>query len=196
MLQLNSPDCIVRYNSVKQSAVFVRDFAIWTMPGFVPKVESATSPPGLLQKVCCVPAPTAPDDRPHRRTRRDHETETAEDYVEAIAATEAQTGKCRVTDLAARFGVSHVTVIRTVARLEEEGLVTTAPYQPIKLTTAGTSLAERSRKRHEIVYQFLLAIGVDQATAALDAEGIEHHVSPATLKKFKELADKQRRRDA
>lgn len=139
-----------------------------------------------------MPAPTSPDDRPHRRTRRDHETETAEDYVEAIADTEAQTGKCRVTDLATRFGVSHVTVIRTVARLEEEGLVTTAPYQPIKLTRAGTNLAQRSRRRHEIVYQFLLAIGVDQATAALDAEGIEHHVSPTTLKKFQELAEKLR----
>lgn len=140
-----------------------------------------------------MPPPTAPDDRPHRRTRRDHETETAEDYVEAIAETEAQTGKCRVTDLAIRFGVSHVTVIRTVARLEEEGLVTTAPYQPIKLTTAGTNLAQRSRRRHETVYQFLLGIGVDQATAALDAEGIEHHVSPTTLKKFKELTEQLRR---
>jgi DtxR family manganese transport transcriptional regulator len=135
-------------------------------------------------------APIPPDDRPHRRTRRDHETETAEDYVEAIAEAAAQTGKCRVTDLAAKFGVSHVTVIRTIARLQEEGLVTTAPYQPIQLTTAGTNLAQRSRRRHEIVYQFLLAIGVDRATAALDAEGIEHHVSPATLKKFKELTEK------
>ncbi|MFG0267825.1 MAG: iron dependent repressor, metal binding and dimerization domain protein [Rhodopirellula sp. JB055] len=32
------------------------------------------------------------------------------------------------------------------------------------------------------MHAFLLAIGVDEATAAHDAEGIEHHVSPKTLK--------------
>jgi DtxR family manganese transport transcriptional regulator len=133
-------------------------------------------------------APKTSPDRPHRRTRRDHETETAEDYVEAVADIESARGKCRVVDLAKRFGVTHVTVIRTVARLQEEGLVATAPYQPIVLTSKGAALANRSRRRHEIVYAFLLAIGVDPATAAIDAEGIEHHVSPRTLKKLQEFS--------
>ena len=41
----------------------------------------------------------------------------------------------------------------------------------------------------DIVYRFLVAIGIDEATAAIDAEGIEHHVSPTTLERFRELAD-------
>ena len=49
-------------------------------------------------------------------------------------------------------------------------------------------------RRHEVVYEFLLSIGVDPATAAIDAEGIEHHVSPQTLKKLKEFSDCQRTR--
>ncbi|MCH1496653.1 MAG: manganese-binding transcriptional regulator MntR [Rubripirellula sp.] len=121
---------------------------------------------------------------PHLRTRHDHSTELAEDYVEAIAEIAAARGSCRVVDLAKHFGVSHVTVNRTIGRLQNEGLVTTEPYKPVSLTRKGLRLAVQCRKRHEIVYQFLLAIGVDPQTAAIDAEGIEHHVSPATLQCF------------
>lgn len=124
---------------------------------------------------------------PHRRTRRDHATETAEDYVEAVADILDESGTCRVADLARRFAVSHVTVTRIVARLQDEGLLATRPYRPISLTPKGKRLAARSRRRHEIVYRFLLAIAVDEATAAIDAEGIEHHVSPQTLRRLKEL---------
>ncbi len=124
---------------------------------------------------------------PHRRTRRDHATETAEDYVEAVADIMDESGSCRVVDLAKRFAVSHVTVTRVVARLQDEGLLSTEPYRPISLTPKGKRLAAKSRHRHKIVYQFLLAIGVDDTTAAIDAEGIEHHVSPMTLRRFEEL---------
>ena len=81
-------------------------------------------------------------------------------------------------------------VHRIIARLQIEGLLTTAPYKPIQLTAKGRRLATRSRQRHEIVYRFLLAIGVDPATAAQDAEGIEHHVSPKTLQKFQEAIER------
>ncbi len=124
---------------------------------------------------------------PHRRTRRDHTMETAEDYVEAVAEIQTQRGVCRVVDLATRFGVSHVTVTRIVARLQNEGLLATEPYRPITLTGKGRRLAGKCRERHEAVYRFLRAIGVDQVTAAIDAEGIEHHVSPSTLRRLQEL---------
>jgi DtxR family manganese transport transcriptional regulator len=32
------------------------------------------------------------------------------------------------------------------------------------------------------VLAFLRALGIDESTARIDAEGIEHHVSPATLR--------------
>lgn len=134
--------------------------------------------------------PIADRSLPHRRTRRDHATETAEDYVEAIAAILREKQECRVVDLAKHFGVSHVTVSRIVTRLAESGLVKTEAYRPIQLTAKGVRLAKRSRERHEIVYQFLLAIGVDQQTAATDAEGMEHHVSPLTLEKLSQFVSR------
>jgi DtxR family manganese transport transcriptional regulator len=38
--------------------------------------------------------------------------------------------------------------------------------------------------RHELVHNFLVALGVPAKVAAVDSEGIEHHVSPETLKAF------------
>jgi DtxR family manganese transport transcriptional regulator len=125
----------------------------------------------------------------HRRTRSDHAQETAEDYVEAIEALQGEQGKCRVVDLARRFDVSHVTVTKVIARLKREGLVTSQPYGPLELTDAGRQLAAKSRRTHEIVYEFLRAIGVSASVAAIDTEGIEHHVSRQTLECFRRLTE-------
>ena len=84
--------------------------------------------------------------------------------------------KCRVTDLAAHFAVSHVTVNKTLVRLAKDGWVQTTPYGPVTLTESGRKLARACRNKHEIVLAFLRALGVTEATARIDAEGIEHHV--------------------
>ncbi len=120
-----------------------------------------------------------------RLTRQAHARETAEDYVEAIAELTESIGEARVTDLAARLGVSNVTVNRTVARLQQAGYVTSQPYRAIFLTATGKKLAAESAARHDIVVRFLRTLGIPEATAQRDAEGIEHHVSPETLAAFK-----------
>lgn len=117
-----------------------------------------------------------------RRTRAAHRDETAEDYVEAIMQIQVDHGEARVRDLAALMGVSHVTVTRIIARLAREKLVIARPYKPVELTSAGKRLAARIRRRHEVVLGFLLSIGVPRREAEIDAEGIEHHVSEATIK--------------
>jgi DtxR family manganese transport transcriptional regulator len=119
--------------------------------------------------------------RGHERTRRDHATELTQDYAEAIAELIAQTGECRVRDLAKRFAVSHVTVNRAIARMKRDGFVDTEPYAPITLTDKGKTLAKFSERRHRIVFRFLTALGVSERTASIDSEGIEHHVSEETL---------------
>ena len=115
------------------------------------------------------------------QTRLQHGQERAQDYVEAIADLIAGRGEARATDLAKSLGVTHVTVIRTIQRLQREGLVTTQPYRSIFLTDSGRSLAGKARARHEKVVAFLVALGVPPSTARADAEGIEHHVSAETL---------------
>ena len=119
-------------------------------------------------------------------TRKAHARELAEDYVEAIWSL----GKsARVTDLARHFGVSHVTVIKTVARLEGLGLISTAPYKEVTLTKSGERLAEAANLRHTVVFNFLRKLGIDEDTANRDSEGIEHHVSDKTLKAFEKFLE-------
>ncbi len=119
-----------------------------------------------------------------RRTREEHAQETAQDYVELIAELIEQTGEARAIDLAHRLGVTHVTVGRTIRRLQRDGFVTAQPYRSIFLTDTGRKLAEESRRRHEIVFAFLKSLGIPEVVAHSDAEGIEHHVSPETLAAF------------
>ena len=115
------------------------------------------------------------------RTRRDHSMELTEDYLELIDDLIREHGEARAIDIARRLGVSHVTVSRTIGRLREAGWVTSEPYRSIFLTDAGREIARLSRQRHSQVLEFLLALGVPHDVAAVDAEGLEHHVSETTL---------------
>jgi DtxR family transcriptional regulator, manganese transport regulator len=128
--------------------------------------------------------------RVHSRIRSDHSAETAEDYVEAILETIKKFGRCRAVDLARRFSVSQVTVNRTVGRLVRDGLVLTKPYGPLELTPEGQKLAESAEQRHTLVYNLLIAIGVDPETATIDSEGMEHHASPKTLEAIERFLKK------
>jgi DtxR family transcriptional regulator, manganese transport regulator len=130
-----------------------------------------------------------------RRTRQQHAQERAQDYVEAIAELIASHGEARATDLARSLGVTHVTVIRTIERLQREGLVTTQPYRSIFLTNAGRKLAARAKARHRTVVAFLEAIGVSPSVARADAEGIEHHVSRETLLAFEHFLAQAEKKD-
>ncbi len=57
-----------------------------------------------------------------------------------IAELIAEAGEARAIDLARRLGVTHVTVGRTIQRLQREGFVTAQPYRSIFLTAAGRRL--------------------------------------------------------
>ncbi len=109
--------------------------------------------------------------------------------MEAIAELADARGACRSTDLAQHFAVTQATVSNTVARLKRDGLVMTEPYQPIFLTPAGKRLATKSRRRHQIVEQFLRKLGVSKKSAAVDSEGIEHHVGKETLAAMKAVLE-------
>ncbi|MGY3622456.1 manganese-binding transcriptional regulator MntR [Bradyrhizobium sp. USDA 10063] len=130
------------------------------------------------------------------KARSARSTAILEDYVELIADLIDSTGEARATDIARRLGVSHPTAINTISRLKREGLAVARPYRGIFLTEKGEALAKRVRARHRLVLEMLLALGVPRETAEADAEGIEHHVSEATLKAFSEFLKRSKVRKA
>ena len=123
------------------------------------------------------------------RVREAHKLEAIEDYVELIDDLISVNGEARLVDVANRMGISQPTASKTLARLQREGYITSEPYRSIFLTDRGKQLADESRARHEVVYQFLLAIGVTKDVAKRDSEGIEHHVSEETLGVFQKLTE-------
>ncbi|MBX2834535.1 MAG: manganese-binding transcriptional regulator MntR [Micavibrio sp.] len=121
------------------------------------------------------------------RVREAHQTETTEDYVELIADLLDAKQEARLSDLSARLGVAHATANKVVARLKEEGYINSEPYRSIFLTEKGRELADACKKRHQIILEFLIKLGVDPETAEFDAEGMEHHISPKTLHIMKDF---------
>ena len=138
------------------------------------------------------PEPSDPDDRAgedtqaarHASARAGRASAVLEDYVELIDDLLREHGEARPTDLARRLGVSHATAIKSIARLKALNLAHSRPYRGVFLTPEGHALADKVRTRHRVVVDLLKAVGVPPDVAESDAEGLEHHVSDATLEAF------------
>lgn len=129
--------------------------------------------------------------------REAHRSEMVEDYCELIAELTDNNGAARPVDIARCLGVTQPTVSKNLAKLKREGYISHERYRSVFLTESGRALAEICRRRHRIVVAFLLALGLDKATAEQDAEGIEHHVSEHTLSAFQRFVEnKERQSDA
>ena len=116
-----------------------------------------------------------------RATRKHHHTEAAEDYTELVSELIDKHGEARTCQIAEHLGISHVTALRTIRRLQGEGYLETSPHRPVMLTAKGRKIAEFSKERHRLLVEFFVSIGVPPAVAEIDVEGVEHHISPATL---------------
>lgn len=136
------------------------------------------------QPEACVQAPEAEPAQRFGKARSARSAAILEDYTELISDLLAAQGEARTTEIARALGVAHPTANKAIARLKREGLATSRPYRGIFLTEAGQAMAESVRARHRTVVKLLLALGVPAEAAETDAEGIEHHVSDATLKAF------------
>ena len=66
--------------------------------------------------------------------------------------------------------------------MDKDGLIT--------LTASGMAIAENMLDRHHTLTRFLMALGIDAATAEADACKIEHDISPETFRCMKEHLDK------
>src|ERR671932_2811575 len=90
-------------------------------------------------------------------------------------------------DISESLNVSSPSVTKMVRRLYEQGYLNYEKYRGISLTQQGTSVAINIHNRHSLLTEFLIMIGVNKHIANMDAEGIEHHVHPETLKKLEEF---------
>ena len=122
-----------------------------------------------------------------RNIRNAHDVENTEDYLELISDMLNKTGEARIVDIANKFEIAQATANKTIKRLKIQGYLEKKPYRSIFLTLKGQQIASKSKRRHKIVYDFLINLGLGKKIAQLDSEGIEHYVSEFTLKKLEKF---------
>ena len=114
-------------------------------------------------------------------------TDRMEDYLEVIYELTKQKGYATQADISELLNVSSPSVTKMLQRLDENRYLKYEKYRGINLTQEGTDVAENIHERHTILSEFFKMIGVDENTANIDAEGIEHHIHSQTLKKLREF---------
>lgn len=110
-----------------------------------------------------------------------------EDYLEVIFELIQRKGYATTVDISNYLNVSSPSVTKMVQKLDETGYVDYEKYRGIVLTKEGSEIARNICERHSVLVEFLKIIGVDDTIANMDAEGIEHHVHPETLKKIEDF---------
>ena len=87
------------------------------------------------------------------------------------------------------MGYSKPSVSRAVGLLKSGGYVTVDDGGHIALTEAGRSVAEKIFERHTLITAFLMALGVDEATASDDACRLEHAISDISFDAVKRFME-------
>jgi Mn-dependent DtxR family transcriptional regulator len=108
-------------------------------------------------------------------------TSAAEDYLERIQELIDTKGYARVVDIAGSLSISQASVTNMVKRLDVEGFVRHEKYRGLILTTEGEAIARAIARRHRILTDFLKIMGVPENDVEHDVEGMEHHLSAASL---------------
>jgi DtxR family transcriptional regulator, manganese transport regulator len=119
--------------------------------------------------------------------KKQDRTDRMEDYLEVIYELVQQKGYATTVDISSYLNVSSPSVTKMMQKLDETGYLNYEKYRGIKLTNEGIRIAQNIRNRHGLLAEFFMIIGVDEETANNDAEGIEHHLHPETMKKLEEF---------
>ncbi len=106
--------------------------------------------------------------------------ESGEMYLETIYVL-AQRGKpVRSVDVGEHMGFSKPSVSRAVGLLREGGYVVMNAEGHLSLTESGQQAAEKIFRRHTVLTQLLVSLGIDEKTASEDACRMEHVISDTT----------------
>jgi DtxR family transcriptional regulator, manganese transport regulator len=129
-----------------------------------------------------------------KKNRRN--SSAVEDYLERILELIDSKGYARVVDIATSLKISQASVSNMVQRLDAEGLLKYEKYRGLVLTPAGETLARNITRRHQLLTDFLTLLRLDKQVIHHDVEGMEHHISPPTLRAIEALTAQLKRRPA
>jgi len=133
---------------------------------------------------------------PAARKNSKRNSSAVEDYLERILELIDSKGYARVVDIATGLKISQASVTNMVQRLDADGLLKYEKYRGLVLTPAGETLARNITRRHQLLTDFLTLLRLDKQVIHHDVEGMEHHISPPTLRAIEALTAQLKRRPA
>ncbi|NLV49295.1 MAG: metal-dependent transcriptional regulator [Clostridiales bacterium] len=107
--------------------------------------------------------------------------ESGEMYLESILVLSKEKNVVRAVDISAYMGLSKPAVSRALSKLREEKLILIDKEGYIAFTENGRRIADNINKKHVLLTELIMRLGVDEETAAEDACKIEHVISDKTF---------------
>ena len=121
-----------------------------------------------------------------------HLQESGEMYLETIYVLTKNSSTVRSIDVCEHLGYSKPSVSRAIGLLKNGGYVTVDGDGYLSLTAEGKEVAEKIFKRHTMLTQFLVSIGVPQEVASEDACKMEHVISDESVEAIKNYIESNR----
>ena len=104
-------------------------------------------------------------------------SESYENYLETIYIIQNKYGEVHSVDVADYLSFSKPSVSIAMKKLRNEEFIFMDGHGHITLSEKGLKIAKEMYKRHMLISNWLVKLGVDEATAVEDACRIEHVIS-------------------
>ena len=114
---------------------------------------------------------------------------TIEDYVEMIYMLQKMKDRVKTNDIASAFNISPASVTEIFQKLAEEGYINYERYGGVTLRIKGEKIAVDTIKKHNILREFLISLGVREKIANEDACKIEHVINKETMNRLTKFVD-------
>ena len=111
---------------------------------------------------------------------------SGEMYLETIYVLCQKKSSVRSIDIAEYMNYTKPSVSRAVSRLKQDGYIVVDDSGYITLTDEGLALAGNIYERHTVLTNMLMALGIDEETASVDACRIEHVISDKSFAAVKQ----------
>ena len=114
-------------------------------------------------------------------------SDRVEDYLEVISELVDMKGYAATLDVSRYMNVSAPSVTKMLKKLDAEGFIEYEKYYGINLTDKGQRIADNIKQKHGILLEFFEILGIGKDIANQDAEGIEHHLNPKTIRQIRKF---------
>lgn len=111
--------------------------------------------------------------------------ESIEDYLETILILSKRLPELRSIDIANELSYSKPSISIAVKNMKGRDYITVSEEGFIQLTKTGREIAEAVYEKHTLLTDWLVHLGVDSKTAALDACKMEHDISQESFEAIK-----------